>query len=85
MFGKKDKLTSEQVMAALENVTDPILEKGLIELGMVKNVAIDTDRVRIEVELPTPAWEAQDVLKHETNVALESLLDGDGFSSYFSN
>ncbi|MEE2902587.1 MAG: iron-sulfur cluster carrier protein ApbC [Myxococcota bacterium] len=76
MFGKKDKLTSEQVMAALEKVTDPILEKGLIELGMVKNVAIDTDRVRIEVELPTPAWEAQDVLKHEINVALELLLDG---------
>jgi len=76
MFGKKDKLTSEQVMAALEHVTDPILEKSLIELGMVKNIAIDTDRVRIEIELPTPAWETQDVLKHEISVALESLLDG---------
>ena len=76
MFGKKDKLTSEQVMAALEKVTDPILEKSLIELGMVKNVAIDKDRVRVEVELPTPAWEAQDVLQHEIGLALESLLDG---------
>ena len=76
MFGKKDKLTSEQVMAALEKVTDPILEKSLIELGMVKDVAIDKERVRIEVELPTPAWEAQDVLQHEISVALESVLDG---------
>ena len=72
MFGKKDKLTSEEVLGILEKVYDPILEKNLIELGMVKNVTIDKKRVRIEVELPTPAWETQDVLAHEIAVALES-------------
>jgi ATP-binding protein involved in chromosome partitioning len=76
MFGKKDKLTSEEVLGILEKVYDPILEKNLIELGMVKNVTIDKQRVRIEVELPTPAWETQDVLAHEIAVALESKLDG---------
>jgi metal-sulfur cluster biosynthetic enzyme len=66
MFGKKDKdgmngnLSSEQVIAWMEEVRDPVLEKNLVELGMVKDAAVEADRVRLGIELPTPAWEPKE-------------------------
>lgn len=76
MKGNKDKLSSEEVLGLLEKVRDPILEKSLIELGMVKNIAIDKTRIRVEIELPTPAWEAQDVLEVEIKSALAPVSNG---------
>jgi len=76
MFGKKDTLTSEEVLGLLENVRDPILDKNLIELGMIKNLAIEKQRIRVEVELPTPAWEAQDLIEADIASALAPKLDG---------
>lgn len=66
MFGKnKDGLTPEAVTERLERVVDPILEKNLVEAGMVKDVKVEAKRVRIGVELPTPAWEAKPILEQE--------------------
>ena len=65
MFGKKDKLKSEDVMKALAEVTDPILEKDLVKLGMIKDVQVEKKTVRINVDLPTPAWEPQALLDQE--------------------
>ncbi len=73
MFGKKDKLTAEQVMTALEKVRDPILERDLVALGMVKDVSVDGARVRVGIELPTPAWEPKDLLDQEIRKAVGAL------------
>ncbi len=75
MFGKKDKNapTPEQITERLEKVTDPVLEKNLVESGMIKDVAVEKDRVRIGVELPTPAWEPKDLLDQEIRTAVASL------------
>ena len=72
MFGKKDKLTTETVMKHLEGVTDPILEKDMIAAGMVKDAKVSGDKVRISVELPTPAWEPKPLLEQ----AIRRVLTG---------
>jgi ATP-binding protein involved in chromosome partitioning len=76
MFGKKDPptLSQERVMKLLEGVSDPLLEKNLIELGMVKDARIDADRVRVGIELPTPAWEPRDLLEQEIRRALSGQI-----------
>jgi ATP-binding protein involved in chromosome partitioning len=78
MFGKKDKdgLTPEAVTKCLEKVTDPELEKNLVEAGMVKEVKVEKDRVRIGIELPTPAWEPKDLLDQEIHRVLSDQRGG---------
>ena len=72
MFGKKDKdgLTPEAVTKSLEKVTDPELERNLVDAGMVKDVKVEKDRIRIGIELPTPAWEPKELLEQEINRVL---------------
>ena len=72
MFGKKDDLTNEQVMKALDGVVDPILERGIVELEMVGGVAVDDKRVRLDVRLPAPGWAP----KAELQAKIEGALDG---------
>lgn len=74
MFGKKDKLTSEVVLSHLERVKDPILEKNIIALGMVKDARVEPGRLRIGVELPTPAWEPKDLLDQEIRRVLADKI-----------
>lgn len=74
VFGKnKDGLTPEAVTERLEQVMDPILEKNLVEAGMVKDVQVENKRVRIGIELPTPAWEPKDLLDQDINAAVSEL------------
>lgn len=72
MFGKKDKeeLTPESVTNRLTKVVDPELEKNIVELGMVKEVTVESGRVRVGIELPTPAWEPKPLLDQEIRGAL---------------
>ncbi|MBI2374709.1 MAG: iron-sulfur cluster carrier protein ApbC [Deltaproteobacteria bacterium] len=68
MFGKKDKDKSasvEDIREALSKVIDPILEKGLVELQMVKDISASEGRARVVIELPTPGWEAKELLETE--------------------
>ncbi len=78
MFGKKDKdgLTPEAVTKTLERVVDPELEKNVVELGMIKDVKVEKDRLRIGVELPTPAWEPKELLEQEINRVLADSRGG---------
>ncbi len=76
MFGKKDKdePTPEAVTKKLESVIDPELSKNIVALGMVKDVRVEASRVRIGLELPTPAWEPKALLEQEINHALAELI-----------
>lgn len=66
MFGKKQSDLSE----LLKQVLDPILEKNIVELGFVKDVREEDARVRIGLELPTPAWEPKPLLDQEIHRVL---------------
>lgn len=74
VFGRnKDGLTPEAVTERLEKVVDPELEKGLVEAGMVKDVKVEAKRLRIGIELPTPAWGPKALLEQEINSAVGEL------------
>lgn len=78
MFGKKDKdgLTSDRIRELLGQIVDPVLEKNLIEAEMVKNVEVKKKAVRIEIELPTPAWEPQAALAEQIQAKLDPAMAG---------
>lgn len=48
-------VTPAQVLAALRPIIDPDFGKSIVDLGFVKNLAIDDSRVSFDIELTTPA------------------------------
>ena len=46
-------VTREDVMASLEKVEHPEIAASLVELGMIQDVAVDGDLVRVAMALPT--------------------------------
>jgi metal-sulfur cluster biosynthetic enzyme len=53
-------LVREQVEVALRDVLDPHLQISLHDMGMIYEIAIDGDRVRVEIAYPClacPAWD----------------------------
>ncbi|MCC7381699.1 MAG: Mrp/NBP35 family ATP-binding protein [Deltaproteobacteria bacterium] len=76
MFGKKDHPTPDQIKAELAKVTDPELGRDIVGLGMVKDTLAEAARLRVTVELPTPAWEPKELLDQEIRRHLASLAGG---------
>jgi ATP-binding protein involved in chromosome partitioning len=73
MFGKKDQLTKDEVSAALGKVNDPVLGQSLVALGIFKDALVEDDRVRVSIELPSPAWEPKELLDQEIRAKLSPL------------
>lgn len=75
MFGKKDNdgLDAERVRALLANVIDPEFEKSLVDAAMLKDVTVDRKRIRVGLELPTPAWGPKDLLDQEIRRTLSDV------------
>ena len=48
-------ITPERVLDALRPIVDPDFRKSIVELGFVKNLAIEGGRVSFAIELTTPA------------------------------
>jgi ATP-binding protein involved in chromosome partitioning len=48
-------VTEPQVLDALRPIVDPDFRKSIVDLGFVKNLAIEGGRVRFDIELTTPA------------------------------
>jgi ATP-binding protein involved in chromosome partitioning len=48
-------VTPDQVLAALRPIVDPDFGKSIVDLGFVKNLAIEGGRVAFDIELTTPA------------------------------
>lgn len=55
LFNKKNKLTKDAVLKALSNVNDPDLNKDLVSLGMIQDIAIQGNDLAFTVMLTTPA------------------------------
>jgi|YNPNPStandDraft_1061719.scaffolds.fasta_scaffold08828_5 ATP-binding protein involved in chromosome partitioning len=56
-------VTEREVLQALRTVMDPDLQRDIVSLGFVKNLAIEDGRVRFDMELTTPACPMQGKLK----------------------
>jgi ATP-binding protein involved in chromosome partitioning len=67
------ELTREQILEALRPVQDPELHRSLVELGMIKDIAIEGANVRVQVELTTPACPLRERIRSDVEEALRGL------------
>jgi ATP-binding protein involved in chromosome partitioning len=58
---------------ALRKVMDPELHRDLVSLGMVKDLQVDGDAVRLRVELTTPACPLKDSIGRDVQAALGAV------------
>jgi len=62
-------------LEALRKVMDPELHRDIVSLGMVKDLRVEGDSVRLKVELTTPACPLKDTIGRD----VEAALRGAGF------
>jgi ATP-binding protein involved in chromosome partitioning len=63
----------EAVLTALKIVIDPDLQRDIVSLGFVKNVAVAGGRVSFTIELTNPACPAKDQLRDQAVTAVRAL------------
>src|SRR2546421_2720629 len=69
-----DQLTEQSVMAALATVKDPELNRGMVELKMIQDVALIDDRtIGMRVVLTTPACPLKNRIHDDIDAALATL------------
>lgn len=68
-------ITEEQVLKALSNVDDPDFKKDIVTLNMVKDVAIDGQKLSFTVELTTPACPMKDHIRNACLNAIKLFVD----------
>ncbi|MGH9182757.1 MAG: P-loop NTPase [Acidimicrobiales bacterium] len=66
-------VTEEQVVGALGGVTDPQLQRGLVDLGMVRRVLVEGDRVDVLLALVAPESPVRDELASLVSAAAAGL------------
>src|SRR3954447_6180985 len=66
-------VTPAEVVDALRPVQDPELHRSIVDLGMVKNVAIDGDAVRVQVALTVPGCPLRAEIESRVSEALRGL------------
>lgn len=67
-------ITKEQILQALSNVEEPDLGKDLVTLNMVKDIAIDGNKVQFTVVLTTPACPLKDLIRNACINAIHHLV-----------
>lgn len=70
---KSKSVTQGQVVDALRTVNDPELHQDLVSLNMVKDVAVADGKVRVLVELTTPACPLKSQIRSEVEAAIRKL------------
>ncbi len=73
MFGTRQGVTREQVLAALKDVLDPELHKSIVELDMVKDVAVSDGRVRVEALLTIGACPLRETIVDSIRARIAAL------------
>ena len=66
-------VTESQVLDALRPIIDPDFRKSIVELGFVKDVAIDGARVAFKIELTTPACPVKAEFERAAREAVAAL------------
>jgi len=63
----------EEVLRELRTVQDPDLHRDLVSLGMIQNLAIESERVSFSIVLTTPACPVRDNMKQWCEEAVRRL------------
>ena len=67
-------ITEERVLEALKTVQDPELHQDLVSLGMIDDVTVDGEAVRLTINLTTPACPLKNTIENDVRGALSSAL-----------
>ena len=73
MFGQTAAITEDAVLGALSQVIDPDLGRDIVTLGMVKDLDVKENRVKLTYELTTPACPLKDQMEAMARDALQAL------------
>lgn len=68
-------MTTDDILKALSNVQEPDLGKDLVTLNMVKDIAIDGNKVSFTIVLTTPACPLKDMMKNASINAIKILVN----------
>ena len=68
-------MTTEDILKALGNVQEPDLGKDLVTLNMVKDIAIDGNKVSFTVVLTTPACPMKEMIMNACINAIKLLVN----------
>lgn len=71
------KINKEKVYEVLRSVMDPELNKDLVSLGMIKDVEVSNQVVKVTVELTTPACPLKKKIEDDVRNAIAKLPDVD--------
>lgn len=71
-----DSETAEALQGALATVIDPELHRPMLQLGMLRDIAVDGDAVSIRVVLTTPACPLKDRIQSDINAAVVGVVPG---------
>src|SRR5262245_25902044 len=69
-------LNEGAILDVLRTVQEPELGRDIVTLNMVKDIAIDGDRVAMTIELTTPACPLKDEIERNTRAALTGIGAG---------
>lgn len=65
--------TKEQILDVLRTVKDPELHRDLVSLNMIKDIAVCDGKVKVHVELTTPACPLKEQISHDVTAAVKRL------------
>jgi len=65
--------TRDAVLDALKNIQDPDLFKDIVTLGFVREVVIEGGKVKVNINLTTPACPVKDQMKAQAEELLKKL------------
>ncbi|MBN1875724.1 MAG: Mrp/NBP35 family ATP-binding protein [Anaerolineae bacterium] len=68
-------VTKEQVLDALKRVMDPELRRSIVELGMVREVAITGHNVKVTIALTIPNCPMQEQIATDAAQVVDALAD----------
>lgn len=71
------EMTKEQILEALKKVTEPDLKKDLVELDLVKNIEIQSNKISLTVLVNNPAMHSRKRMQEAVEFALERAFGGD--------
>ena len=66
-------VTEAEVLAALAEVHDPELPVGIVDLGLVRSVAVDGSTVRVGITFTSIACPCTDMLREDIQARLREL------------
>jgi len=67
-------MVKSQILEALKYVDDPDIKKDLVSLEMIKEVVIDGNKVKVDVELTTPACPLKDKIANDCVNAIHQFV-----------